>query len=123
MKHVKLFENFAKEDVVKKAAAEFAKKNSSLNSESSRNKCIEASFEFINYLMSKGIISKDIHPSRFMSEGVIHGEEHYWVNVDGVNYDFTASQYDNKQPYPLTWKDSDSEMHPLEDSSTTTREH
>ena len=60
----------------------------------SRNQCINASVAFLNFL---GISNEDHH--LYMRCSIINGEEHYYVEIEGKTFDFTASQYG--LPFPL----------------------
>ena len=64
-----------------------------------RNKCIIASVRALTLL---GI--PDGRHNLYMRHGEVHGEEHHWINIDGVNYDFTARQYAKNASFPLVWK-------------------
>lgn len=81
----------------------FAERHSFLATpEGSRNRCIDASIWFLQDL---GIPQDQWH--WYMRSNVDQNpsetEEHHWVQVDGINIDWTARQFDPSASFPKMW--------------------
>lgn len=65
-----------------------------------RGKCVTMSMKFLQHV---GVQVRDMY--RFMRSNcpVDEFSEHHWVNIGGINVDWTARQFDPDCAYPMTW--------------------